>query len=71
MCYCCKCDARREDKTERRYTDMRYIGISRDRDIERLGDREIGRPRDWEIGRLGDWENESRNPPVDGKQIIG
>jgi hypothetical protein len=42
---------------------MRYIGISRDRDIERSGD--------WEIGRTRDWENESRNPPVDGKQIIG
>ena len=63
----CKCDARREDRTERRYTDMRYIGISRDRDIEKPGDRETRRPRDREIERLGDWESESRNPPVDGK----
>jgi hypothetical protein len=75
----CKCDAKREDRTERRYTDMRYIGISRDRDIERPGYREIGRPRDRETEILGDrdigrpryWETESRNPPVDGKQITG
>ena len=63
----CRCDARREDRTERRYTDMRYIGISRDRNIEKPGDRETRRPRDREIERLGDWETESRNPPVDGK----
>lgn len=27
MCYCCKCDAKREDKTERKYTDMQYIDM--------------------------------------------
>jgi hypothetical protein len=47
----CKCDARREDRTERRYTDMRYIGISRYR--------EIGSPSDRETERLGDREQKS------------
>ena len=59
MCYCCKSAAKREDRTERRYTDMRYTDISgyreigkpRDRETERPKDREIGRARDWEIGR--------------------
>jgi hypothetical protein len=72
MCYCCKsaANAMQRERIERKgdipicdISGYRETGISRDRDIERSGD--------WEIGRTRDWENESRNPPVDGKQIIG
>lgn len=51
--------------------DIPICDISIYRDIERPGYREIERPGDREIGKPRYWETESRNPPVDGKQITG
>ena len=47
----CKCDAKREDRTERRYTDMRYIGISGYRESERPGNQETRKSGDRETER--------------------
>lgn len=72
MCYCCKFAANslQGERIERK-GDIPICDISGYRDIGRPGYREIERPGDREIGKPRYWETESRNPPVDGKQIIG
>ena len=69
MCYCCKSTANAmQGERIKRKGDIPICDIPIYRETERLGDR---KPSDRETRKSRDWETESRNPPVDGKQITG